>query len=63
MFEARIICSGADCEEELEVLIEDLSELDGLVCECGYGFELLWITQVELLPARRPRPASRRLAA
>ena len=47
MFEAHIACSG--CPEEIELLIDELGELDGLTCECGYGFVLLALGEVELV--------------
>lgn len=53
MFEVHIACSGQDCDEELEVLVDELGELDGLSCECGYGFVLLSLGEVELVSAAR----------
>jgi hypothetical protein len=41
MLLATVICSDPDCTEEVEVSVGVLDELDGLVCECGYGFVLL----------------------
>ena len=49
MFVAHIHCS--DCPEEIEVLVEDLGELDGLSCECGYGFVLESVEEAELITA------------
>lgn len=49
MWLAHVICSGAECPEELEVVIDDLSELDRLNCDCGYGFALLSLSEVELV--------------
>lgn len=46
---AHIICSGRDCLEELEVVIAELDELDRLGCDCGHGFVLLSISEVELV--------------
>lgn len=54
MFEAHIACSN--CPEEIELLIDELGELDGLTCECGYGFVLLALGEAELVaPARQIR--------
>jgi hypothetical protein len=47
MFEAHVACSN--CPEELEIVIDQLHELDGLSCECGYGFVLLRLGEVELV--------------
>jgi hypothetical protein len=46
VFEAHIACSN--CPEEIELVIDGLGELDGLTCECGYGFVLLALGEVEL---------------
>jgi hypothetical protein len=46
---AHVICSGRDCDEELEVVIAELEELDRLGCDCGHGFVLLSISEVELV--------------
>ena len=48
MWEAHLICSGRDCYQELELAIESLEELDGLACDCGYGFVLLEISELTL---------------
>jgi hypothetical protein len=47
MFLAHVHCS--DCPEEVEVLVADLDELDGLNCECGYGFLVESIAEAELV--------------
>jgi hypothetical protein len=49
MFAARIACTGAGCDEVIEMLVDDLDELFGVVCSCGYGFELLSVVEVELV--------------
>jgi hypothetical protein len=49
MWEAHLICSGSGCYAEVEIAIDSLDELDGLCCDCGYGFVLLRV--FELLPA------------
>ena len=46
---ARIVCSGQNCIEERELVVEDLDELDGVSCDCGYGFVLLEIAEIELV--------------
>ena len=48
MFLARIQCSDPECESELELVLEELDELHGLVCDCGYGFVLASVS--DLLP-------------
>ena len=50
MLLAGIVCSS--CEEEREVLIEDLSKLDAEACDCGYEFVLVWVEEAETIYAR-----------
>jgi hypothetical protein len=66
MLLARIVCSDPRCTEELEVAIEELDELDGFVCECGFGFVLMEVGElrstggsVVSLPKRRRAPERR----
>ena len=49
MWMAHIICSGRDCTEEREVVIDDLAELDRIGCTCGHGFVLLSVCEIELV--------------
>jgi hypothetical protein len=49
MLEARIHCTGPDCDAVVEVAVDELDELDGLVCECGYGYVLLSVVALELV--------------
>jgi hypothetical protein len=46
MLLAQIDCSEPACEGELELVIEDLDELAGLVCECGHGFVLTTVSEL-----------------
>jgi len=69
MLLATIICSDPDCHEEIELRIESLEELEGVVCDCGFGFVLASVAEVrepggELveLAAGRRRPLVRRAA-
>jgi hypothetical protein len=43
---AKLICSDPDCPEEVEVAIEHVKDLDGRVCECGFGFVLSQISEL-----------------
>lgn len=70
MLLAKIICSDPDCPQEAEVAIEHVSELDGRVCECGFGFVLTQISElaesggkVVSIATRRNQPAPARRAA
>jgi hypothetical protein len=49
MWLARIACTGAECDEELEVVVEELDDLDRLACRCGYGFVLISLGEAELV--------------
>ncbi len=49
MWLARIRCSGPECEAELELVVGSIAELDGVVCEGGYGHDLLALAEVELV--------------
>ncbi len=49
MFLVSLTCSDQDCTEEIEVVVNHLTELDGLVCECGYGTVTISIGTVELV--------------
>jgi hypothetical protein len=67
---AKIVCSDPDCTEEAEVAIDHVRELDGRVCECGFGFVLMQISEltepggeVVSIATRRDPPAPQRRAA
>ena len=49
MFVVHVICSGAECEEELELIAESIDELDRLNCDCGYGFAVVSVAEAELI--------------
>src|SRR3954463_4246991 len=46
MLLARIVCSDPLCAEELDVSVEELDELDSLICECGFGFVLVDVAEL-----------------
>jgi hypothetical protein len=70
MLLAKIICSDPECYEEIELPIDRLEELDGLTCECGYGFVLASVAElkepggelVSIRVRRTARPDTRRAA-
>jgi hypothetical protein len=45
MWQALVVCSG--CAEEAEVLVEDLGDLEGEACPCGYSYVVLSIAAFE----------------
>jgi hypothetical protein len=67
MFLVTIVCSDPECIEEREVAVEDLDAVDGYVCECGHGFVVVSVSELDQrgavvrLPERRP--VSQRRAA
>jgi len=67
---AKIVCSDPDCPEEAEVAIAHVHELEGRVCECGFGFVLMQISElsepggeVVSIVTRLDSPASQKRAA
>ena len=45
MFEVLVACSS--CEEEAEVLVEELDQVDREVCPCGYSYVVLAVSEFE----------------
>ena len=67
MLLAKLICSDADCTEEIEIAVRHLVQLDGFSCDgCGHGFVLVSVSElaepggeVISLARRIDQPASR----
>ena len=61
MWQVHVVCSA--CEEETEVLVDDLDDLDREVCQCGYShvvlsvsaFEPVYAEQAQIHQLPRPR--------
>jgi hypothetical protein len=51
MLLARILCSDPACDEELEVVVDFVDQVDGLVCDCGHGFVLQSVSSLASKPA------------
>jgi hypothetical protein len=52
MWLVEIVCSEPRCHEEREMLVSELSELselDGLGCECGAGFVSVTVSEVAVV--------------
>ncbi len=49
MFAVHLTCSDGEGTDEVDVIVEDLAELDGLVCDCGYGTVAIRVAMVELV--------------
>ena len=45
MWQIRVACSG--CNEESEVLVEELDDVDREVCPCGYSYVVLSVGTFE----------------
>ncbi|HET9153523.1 MAG TPA: hypothetical protein VFN85_05360 [Solirubrobacterales bacterium] len=63
MFQVLVACSS--CEEEAEVLVEELDDVDREACPCGYSYVVLAVGEFEPLYAERAQvielPRRRRL--
>ena len=63
MWEVKVVCSS--CEEESEVLVEDLDDCDREACPCGYSYVVLSVSEFEPVEARTAKvielPRRRRL--
>jgi hypothetical protein len=51
MWQVKVICSDEDCAELTEVLVEDLEEVEAVVCECGYSVVVLAVASFEPMTA------------
>lgn len=65
MFEIDVVCTGPDCGEELQVWVEDLDEVEAVVCDdCGHSVVTLRVAAYEPeFPVRIVRARARELAA
>ncbi|HEX6780996.1 MAG TPA: hypothetical protein VF125_03090 [Solirubrobacterales bacterium] len=59
----RVACSG--CDEETEVVVEDLDDVDREACPCGYSYVVLSVSTFEPVHAKAGKlvelPRRRRL--
>ncbi len=47
MLLAKIVCSDPGCDEEHEIAVNRLMQLEGFVCECGSGFVLTAVSELQ----------------
>jgi len=47
VFIVHVTCSDQDCAEEIEAVVDDLEEVDDVVCECGAGTVLVSIAELD----------------
>jgi hypothetical protein len=68
MLLVTVVCSDPDCAEEREITVETLDAIDETVCDCGYGFAVVCVSELDepdrsgsliSLPERRPGPRRR----
>jgi hypothetical protein len=59
MFVATLHCSDPGCDAEVELEIEDLRELDGWPCGCGYGLALLSVGELITSSTESAQPMRR----
>jgi hypothetical protein len=70
MLLVTVVCSDPECSEEREVVVDDLQAVETHVCDCGYGFVVISVSELAgtspagslvSLPDRH-RPPTRRAA-
>lgn len=68
MLLVKIVCSDSECTEEREIAVESLDEVEGYPCECGHGFVVISVSELDgstrsglviSLPERRGSSARR----
>jgi hypothetical protein len=47
VFLVTIVCSDPDCLEEREILAEELDAIDAQACECGHGFVIVSVSELD----------------
>lgn len=51
MWQVLVVCSDDRCAEVREVVVDDLDEVEAVVCECDYNVVLLRVERFEPVPA------------
>jgi hypothetical protein len=51
MWQVKVACSA--CDEDSEVLVEELDDVDREVCPCGYSYVVLSVSAFEAVHAKR----------
>jgi hypothetical protein len=68
MLLVTVVCSDPKCVEEREIAVADLNAADAVVCDCGYGFVVVAVSELDeqersgsliSLPTRKPTPSRR----
>jgi hypothetical protein len=56
MWQVTVLCSDDQCAEVMEVVVDDLDEVEAVVCECGYNVVVLAVANFEPLTAAALNP-------
>jgi hypothetical protein len=67
MLLVTVMCSDPECWEEREIAVEELDAIDADVCECGHGFVVVAVSELNdpergsliSLPDRQRSPSRR----
>ncbi len=51
MWQVLVVCSDDKCAEVMEVVVDDLDEVEAIVCECDYNVVLLRVASFEPVTA------------
>jgi len=70
MLLVTVMCSDPECVEEREIVVDELQAVETHVCDCGFGFAVVSVSDLAETPqsgslitlADRHRPPSRRAA-
>jgi hypothetical protein len=49
MWLVQVICTGPDCADEIELIVDDLEEVERAVCACEHGVVVLSVSHFEPL--------------
>lgn len=49
MWLIQVACSDPACDEDFEVVVDDLDEVEGVICACEYGVVVLSVSHFEPL--------------
>jgi hypothetical protein len=49
MWLIQVNCSDPECSEEFEVLVDDLDQVERVVCACEHGVVVVSVSQFEPL--------------
>ena len=47
MLLVTVVCSDPECAEEREIAVADLDGIDDDICECGHGFVVVAVSELD----------------